>query len=86
MAEALSGNGKGAHAISRQANLETCSILGPGQGEPPSPAGRTAGPGQGPSGVEGALAQGGLRQSPPRELGRALGSGRHHGGGCAGSG
>eukprot|EP00959_Pyramimonas_sp_CCMP1952_P257006 5369669-Pyramimonas_sp.AAC.1 len=29
MAEALSGNGKGAHAIIKQANLETCSILGP---------------------------------------------------------
>eukprot|EP00959_Pyramimonas_sp_CCMP1952_P313079 6553050-Pyramimonas_sp.AAC.1 len=63
MAEALSGSGKGAHAISNQANLETCSILGPGEGEaPPSPAGRAAGPGQDPSGVEGALAQGGLRQ------------------------
>eukprot|EP00959_Pyramimonas_sp_CCMP1952_P210763 4410668-Pyramimonas_sp.AAC.1 len=38
MAEALRGNGKGAHAISKQANLETCSILGPDEGEaPPAP-------------------------------------------------
>eukprot|EP00959_Pyramimonas_sp_CCMP1952_P377388 7904668-Pyramimonas_sp.AAC.1 len=38
MSESLSGNGKGAHAISKQGNHESCSILGPEGVEPPPPA------------------------------------------------